>query len=235
MNAKEYRDLIGLMKKLNDLGLLDEFLEKAEQYWINVNVFSLAMKEREKGGTGVIGQIKADWPRLWPASLEEERTGAFDIFSSFWTRLDASKLIDKVMKEVLPDMGKSDEGMKDVRELKESIDTKTLMAMSEEERSVEILRRLGTVDIVKQFAILSKGDVEVQAIGGQMAPFIAKFVAILERKISTQTEELGDRADKFSIVAGISVVFLILALTGIFNPLGEIWNAQIPGAVNPLK
>eukprot|EP00439_Symbiodinium_sp_Y106_P071845 s2539_g13.t1 len=113
--------------------------------------------------------------------------------------LERSKLVDDVMSEVLPDLGK------DYNEKLESKDQQKLMKMSDDERRDEIMNRLGDSPIVAQYAGLSREDPEVKAIGSKMAPFVAKFVSILERKVSTQTESLGQTVD-FVVVGVIAVV-----------------------------
>ena len=121
------------------------------------------------------------------------------------------------MSEVLPDLGK------DYNEKLESKDQQKLMKMSDDERRDEIMNRLGDSPIVAQYAGLSREDPEVKAIGSKMAPFVAKFVSILERKVSTQTESLGQTVD-FVVVGVIAVVVLIgLSFAGIIKIPDPTW------------
>lgn len=219
IQAKEYRAFIELLSRLEREEYLDQFLEQAEDYWMNVNLMGWAIDEQKGGGKAVMASIKKDWPRIWPTGLDSDRLGAFDTFSNFWERLDASKLVDSVLKEVLPDSGKEyDEAMK-------SNDMQMLMNMTEAERSAEILGRMGRSDMIKQYIILSQNDIELQGIGPKMAPFVARFVSIMERKVASQTENLGKTADNALIVAGALVVLLIAGFTGV---LGSIWNFKLP-------
>lgn len=209
MQSKEYRELLSVLNSLNEQGLLDDFLTRAEKYWMDINIFQLAMEEQNSGGRGVVATIKKDWPRLWPPQMESNRMYAFDCFTSFWARLERSKLVDDVMKDVLPDLSKGyDEKLK-------SKDQQELMEMSDDERRDEIMNRLGSSPLVAQYGALSKEDAEVAAIGGKMAPFVAKFVSILERKVSTQTEALGKTVDYFIPVAGAVVLLIVLIAAGV--------------------
>lgn len=212
VNSKEYRTIIDLLAKLNDMGLLDEFLARAEDYWMNINVFQLALEEQQKGGRGVLMTIRKDWPRIWPENMDSDRMAAFDQFADFWKRLDASRLVDNVMKEVLPDMTK---GYQDYENLMQSDDQKKLMAMSDEERKMEIMSRLGRCEIVKQYAALSANDKEVQSIGPKMMPFVAKSVASLERKVATQVDQVGKSFDFGFVAIGVLLVVAVLIGTGL--------------------
>ncbi|CAE7345622.1 PHOT1 [Symbiodinium natans] len=217
IQSSEYRELLTLLKNVNDEGVLDDFLAKAETYWMDINIFQLAMEEQSGGGRGVVATVKRDWPKIWPPQLEGNRMYAFDCFAKFWGRLERSKLVDDVMSEVLPDLGK------DYSEKLESKDQQKLMQMSDDERRDEIMSRLGTSPIVAQYAALSKEDPEVKAIGSKMAPFVAKFVSILERKVSTQTESLGQTVDVV-VVGVIAVVVLIgLSFAGIIKIPDPTW------------
>ncbi|CAE6966050.1 rpsI, partial [Symbiodinium sp. KB8] len=198
IQSNEYRELLTLLKNVNDEGVLDDFLAKAETYWMDINIFQLAMEEQSGGGRGVVATVKKDWPKIWPPQLESNRMYAFDCFAKFWGRLERSKLVDDVMSEVLPDLGK------DYNEKLESKDQQKLMKLSDDERRDEIMNRLGGSPIVAQYAGLSREDPEVKAIGSKMAPFVAKFVSILERKVSTQTESLGQTVDV--VVVGVIAV-----------------------------
>merc|ERR1711920_5732 len=226
MGSSEYRELILLLSGLNEQGLLDGFLDKAGKYWGNMNIFRLAELERSKGGQGVMTTIRKDWPRIWPKELEEERFAAFDKFSRYWGRLERSKLVDDVMKEVLPDMEKgyeNPEASRDYRKLKD---------MTDEQRSDEILRRIGNNELVRQYVILSETDPEVSSIGSKMMPFIAGCVSSLERKVATETAEMAETLDQgLIVVAGVVVVLIALFATGIvpspFEILGAIWNFKI--------
>jgi len=217
LQSNEYRELLSVLNGLNEQGLLDEFLDKAEKYWMDINIFQLAMQEQDAGGKGVVATVKKDWPRIWPAQMEGNRMYAFECFTNFWTRLERSKLVEDIMKDVLPDMSK---GYSDKLESK---DQQLLMKLSDEERRDEIMNRLGSSPLVAQYGGLSKEDAEVKAIGGKMAPFIAKFVSILERKVSTQTEALGQTVD-YAVVAVIAVVLLIaLSFAGVIQIPDPTW------------
>ncbi|OLP95047.1 hypothetical protein AK812_SmicGene22875 [Symbiodinium microadriaticum] len=217
IQSNEYRELLTLLKNVNDEGVLDDFLAKAETYWMDINIFQLAMEEQSGGGRGVVATVKKDWPKIWPPQLESNRMYAFDCFAKFWGRLERSKLVDDVMSEVLPDLGK------DYNEKLESKDQQKLMKLSDDERRDEIMNRLGGSPIVAQYAGLSREDPEVKAIGSKMAPFVAKFVSILERKVSTQTESLGQTVDVV-VVGVIAVVVLIgLSFAGIIKIPDPTW------------
>lgn len=203
--AAEFRQMLDFCKKLDKQGNLDEFLQKAEDYWQGVNIFQLAMEEQKGGGRAVLRQIRKDWSRIWPEKLDEDRMIAFDTFSTFWKRLEASRLIDTVMKEVLPDMA---EGYK---KKSESGDQEMFLEMTPDQRRDEILGRLTTSQTVAQFMILTKDDADLKQLGSKLAPFVAKSVAILERKVSTQVESLGQVVDYGFFLVLALAVFGILA------------------------
>lgn len=211
LSATEYRQMVELLSNLERQGLLDSFLEKAEAYWAEIKIFQLALEEQQGGGRGVLRTVRRDWARIWPEELDAERLSAFDLFTAFWKRLDRSKLVETVMEGVLPDSGK------DYGDLMESADRQKLAAMTDDERREEILKRLGASEIVRQYAILSENDGEVQAIASKMTPFIAKFVAILERKLATETEALGKTIDYGLVAVGVVVVLAVLAATGVLK------------------
>lgn len=211
LGAQEYRQIVGLLSRVNEEGQLDDFLERAEAYWTDINVLKLATEEQKGGGRGVISTIRKDWPRIWPEALESERMVAFDTFTEFWKRLERSKVVDKVMKEVLPDAEKG------YRDAMESKDSQKLAAMTVDERREEILKRLGASDIVKQYGILSQSDTEVQSLAPKMGPFIARFIVILEQKLATQTEALGQTADYGVIAAGVLAVIILLNTFGVIK------------------
>lgn len=205
VSAAEFRQMLDFCKKLEKQGNLDEFLQKAEDYWQGVNIFQLAMEEQKGGGRAVLRQIRKDWSRIWPEKLDEDRMIAFDTFSTFWKRLEASRLIDTVMKEVLPDMA---EGYK---KKSESGDQEMFLEMTPDQRRDEILGRLTTSQTVAQFMILTKDDPDLKQLGSKLAPFVAKSVAILERKVSTQVESLGQVVDYGFFFVLALAVFGILA------------------------
>ena len=217
LQSNEYRELLSVLNGLNEQGLLDEFLDKAEKYWIDINIFQLAMQEQDAGGRGVVATIKKDWSKIWPPQMESNRMYAFECFTNFWTRLERSKLVEDIMKDVLPDMSK---GYSDKLESK---DQQKLMQMNDDERRDEIMNRLGSSPLVAQYGGLSKEDAEVKAIGGKMAPFIAKFVSILERKVSTQTEALGQTVDYAVVAVGAVVVLILLSIAGIIKIPDPTW------------
>ncbi|CAK0840630.1 unnamed protein product [Prorocentrum cordatum] len=226
MGSSEYREMIQLLSGLNEQGLLDGFLDKAGAYWGSMNIFRLAELERSKGGQGVMTTLRQDWPRIWPKELEEGRFAAFDKFQRYWGRLERSKLVDDVMKDVLPDMEKgydNPEASKDYKKLKD---------MTDEQRSDEILRRIGKNELVRQYVILSETDPEVSSIGSKMMPFIAGCVSALERKVATETAEMAETLDQGLIVAGgAALVLIVLFATGVIpSPieiLGAIWNFKV--------
>lgn len=226
MGSPEYREMIQLLSGLNEQGLLDGFLDKAGKYWGTMNIFRLAELERAKGGQGVMTTIRKDWPRIWPSELVDERFAAFDKFQRYWGRLERSKLVDDVMKDVLPDMEKgyeNPEASRDYRKMKD---------MTDEERSDEILRRIANNELVRQYVILSETDPEVSNIGSRMMPFIAGCVSSLERKVAQETAQMAETLDQGLVVAGgVVVVLIALFAAGIipspFEILGAIWNFKI--------
>lgn len=211
LEATEYRQLVDLLSRLESQGLLTSFLGKSEEYWAGVNLLNLAMEEQQGGGKAMMKTLRQDWNRIWPEQLEAERLPAFDLFSAFWKRLDQSRLMDTVMGEVLPDMKNG------YNDLMNSQDQKKLMEMSDEQRRDEILRRLGNSDIICQYAILSENDVELKTIGPKMAPFIARFVSLLERKVASQTAGLGILADASIFGGAILALLLILVFVGVLK------------------
>jgi len=203
--------MVDLLSRVNDEGQLDNFLERAEAYWTDINIFKLAMDEQQGGGRGVLQRIRKDWPRIWPEALEAERMVSFDAFTAFWQRLERSKVVDKVMKEVLPD------AEKDYEDTMASKDARKLASMTADERREEILKRMGASDIVKQYTILSQSDSEVQSVAPKMGPFIARSIVILEQKLSTQTEALGKTADYGLIAAGVLAAIILLNTFGVIK------------------
>merc|ERR1712113_1132158 len=109
------------------------------------------------------------------------------------------------MKDVLPDMEKgydNPEKSRDYRKLKD---------MTDEQRSDEILRRIGDNQLVRQYVILSETDPEVSSIGSKMMPFIAGCVSALERKVAKETAEMAETLDQ-GIIAVVGVVVVLIAL-----------------------
>lgn len=207
--SDEYRNMVSLLQRTQEQGALDSFLAKAETYWMEINIFQLALEEQQGGGRAIINTLRRDWGRIWPEELESERMDAFATMTSFWGRLDRSKIMDKVMAEILPDSTKA------YNELVDSKDQKKLAAMTDDERRTEIMSRLGKSELVQQFAILSQNDPEIQSISSKMTPFVAKMVATLERKVAAQTENLGKTVDTGLIVAAVVVLLIILLATGV--------------------
>jgi len=211
LGSQEYRQIVDLLSRVNEEGQLDNLLERAEAYWGDINIFKLAMDEQQGGGRGVLQTIRKDWPRIWPEELEEQRMTSFDTFTAFWKRLERSKVVDKVMKEVLPD------AEKDYSDTMASKDRQQLADMTADERREVILKRMGKSDIVKQYGILSKSDTEVKSLAPKMGPFIARFVVILEQKLATQTEALGKTVDYGLIAAGVIAAIILLNTFGIIK------------------
>jgi len=226
MGSAEYREMVQLLGRLNGDGQLDEFLNKAQSYWGSMNIFRLAELERSQGGSGVIATIRKDWPRIWPSGRDTERFSAFEQFSRFWGRLERSKLVDDVMKEVLPDMETG------YQTPEKSRDFKKMKSMTEQERSEEVLKRIANAEIVRQYIGLSNTDSEVKSIGGKMMPFLAGCVSALERKVAAETTEMGEKLDTGLAVAAAVVVLLIgLFAAGVIpSPLEivtNIWNFKV--------
>ncbi|CAE8609697.1 unnamed protein product [Polarella glacialis] len=177
-------------------------------YWGDINLFNLAMQEQEGGSRAIMKTLKKEWSRIWPEELDEERLPAFDLFQSFWKRVDQSRLLDTVMNEVLPDMKKG------YTDLMNSGDQQKLSTMNDDERREEILYRMGKCDLVRQYIILSENDPELGSISDKMGPFVARFISQLERKVATQTSTLGWVADG-GVAAACVLAFLgILLLVG---------------------
>jgi len=82
--------------------------------------------------------------------------------------------------------------------------------MEDAERREEIMKRLGQANIVKQYITLCANDKEVQLIAPKVAPFMAQFMSVLERKAASQTVGAGKLTD--AIVVGVSA----LAIFGVF-------------------
>lgn len=211
LGSQEYRQMVDLLSRVKDEGQLDDFLERAEAYWSDINILQLASAEQSGGGRGVLQTIKKDWPRIWPEALEAERMVSFDTFTAFWGRLERSKVVEKVMKEVLPD------AEKDYEDTMASKDGRELASMTVDERREEILKRMGASDIVKQYTILSQSDAEVQSVAPKMGPFIARAIVILETKLATQTEALGKTADYGVIAVGVFAAIILLNTFGVIK------------------
>jgi len=208
LGATEYRQMVDLLARVESKGLLAPFLQKAEDYWGDINLFNLAMQEQEGGSRAIMKTLKKEWSRIWPEELDEERLPAFDLFQSFWKRVDQSRLLDTVMNEVLPDMKKG------YTDLMNSGDQQKLSTMNDDERREEILYRMGKCDLVRQYIILSENDPELGSISDKMGPFVARFISQLERKVATQTSTLGWVADG-GVAAACVLAFLgILVLVG---------------------
>lgn len=216
VNSKEYRKLVEILKKLEDAGQLEVFLKNAEDYWNNLNVFNLVAEEQQSGGRGIIRTVRREWPRIWPERMEEMRMDAFEIFTAFWLKLGQSKIMDTIIGDVLPGLRQGYD------EMMSSTDQQALMSLTDEQRSEEILSRLGKSEVIAQYGVLSKGDPEVKALAPKMGPAMARLVVMFERKLATQTESLGNLSD-FAVVAGVIVfVVIILSLTGFLkNPFAE--------------
>jgi len=211
LEATEYRSIIVLLSDLKKEGYLGDFLGNADTFWKSINIFQLAVQESQGGGRGVLGTVKQDWSKIWPLALDSQRLAAFTTFSAFWTRLDRSKIIEDLMNDVLPDLEK---GYKDKLESK---DQQKLIQMSGDERRDEIIKRLGNCELVKQYVLLSQSDEEVKSIGGEMGPFIANFISSLERKVSLETDKLGQTVD-YAVIGGVVLVIIIaLAAAGVIK------------------
>jgi len=216
LQSSEYRSVVELMIRLNEEGVLKEFLQKAEAYWQEVNIFDLALKEKQGGGREILNAVRSQWPRIWPEKLPNIRMEAFDRFSKFWTRLGSSRVLDDVLGEVLPDMRKGYSGnMK-------SKDRDRLSEMTDKQRREEIFKRLSESVLLRQFSVLSKSDDEVKTISPTVGPTLARMVVITERKLADQTAELGSVVNSGVLAVGVLVVLLILVGFGIIpNPLGQ--------------
>lgn len=202
IEAKEYRDMIDLLGRLENQGYLDAFLDKAEEYWAQINLFELAKEEQEGGGRQIMRKLKKEWTRIWPDQLDAERLTAFDLFSTFWKRIDQSKLIDMIMNEILPDLQKGYENTA------QSADQRLLSSMTDEQRHDEIFRRLGKSELIGQYAALCKEDPEVRKVAPKVGPWIARFISMLEWKVANQSSVLGTMAN--FVVVGVSVVLMLL-------------------------
>eukprot|EP00929_Paragymnodinium_shiwhaense_P115271 TRINITY_DN84010_c0_g1_i1.p1 TRINITY_DN84010_c0_g1~~TRINITY_DN84010_c0_g1_i1.p1 ORF type:complete len:359 (+),score=92.05 TRINITY_DN84010_c0_g1_i1:82-1158(+) len=204
LESKEYKDVVSLLTKLQNAGLLQDFVKKLEDYIASLNMFELAVQEREQGGRGITKTIRADWGKVWPPTMEGDRMAAFEICASVFARLDRSKLLEMVMQSIFPDLGKGDDAMRESKSQQE------LMEMTTEERQKEILRRMGSSDIVNQYVALSADDDDVKAISKTMTPAIARAVLTFEAKLRAQTEQAGQNLDK--VVAGAIAVVILIAL-----------------------
>lgn len=217
LQATEYRQLVEVLNRLEDEGMLDNFLQRADEYWASANLLELADLERSGGIRQVMNKFKTDWGRIWPEEMDSDRLRAFEVFSSFWSRLERGKLVGDVMKDVLPDAEKAYSDKLD------SKDQQKLMAMTDDERRDEIMNRMGESEIIAQFAILSKEDREVKKISAKMVPFIARFISTLERKVSQQTESLGKTADLVAAGAAVVALLVILSATGVIKLPDPTW------------
>jgi len=229
LGAGEYREMTQLLGRLEAQGLLRRFLDRAEEYWGDLDLLQIAQLEQKGGGKMVIQKVRKDWPRIWPEDLEEERLDAFEVVSRFLLRLDRSKVIDLVMNEVLPDIDRGGSSAK------KSADSERLQEMTSEERRVEFMQRLGDAKIVQQYIGLSKDDKDVATIGGKMMPFLVKCISLLEYKVSAGMEEMGEKADQATnTLVAVSVLALVIAsqtqevpsLDSILNPLPPVERSQ---------
>jgi len=217
LQATEYRQLVEVLNRLEDEGLLGNFLERADKYWTDANILELADLERSGGIRQVMNKFRKDWSRIWPEEMDSDRLRGFEVFSSFWSRLERGKLVADVMNDVLPDMEKA------YSDKLESKDQQKLMSMTDDERREVIMERMGGSEIIAQFAILSKEDREVKKISAKMVPFIARFISTLERKVSQQTESLGKTADLVTAGAAALALLVILSVTGVIKLPDPTW------------
>jgi len=225
VQSSEYRSVVELMLRLSEEGCLEEFLQKAEGYWNEVNIFDLALKEKQGGGREILNAVRSQWPRVWPEKLSNIRMEAFDRFSKFWTRLGSSRVLDDVLSEVLPDMRKG------YNDMMKSKDRDKLSSMSDKQRREEIFKRLSESVLLRQFSVLSKSDDEVKRIAPVVGPTLARMIVITERKLADQTAELGSVINSGVLAGGVVIVLLILVGFGIIpNPLAQEDVPSVGGA-----
>mmetsp|Transcript_79360 Transcript_79360/g.184156 ORF Transcript_79360/g.184156 Transcript_79360/m.184156 type:complete len:347 (+) Transcript_79360:55-1095(+) len=211
LGVAEYGQVLDLLVKLKNEGLLVTFLEKAAAYWASFDVYGLAAAEKD-GGSGVANTVREDWERLWPGDSSRE---AFAQFSNLWRRLEQSRLFDDVMKDVLPDLRTSSDATA-------SADQERLGSLDDDELRDEMLLRLQSSELVGQYAKLSKDDDRVQAIASDLVPFVGSVVAALERKTALQTSTLGSLADLGVLAAITASLLAVLVFVGVVKlPNGE--------------
>lgn len=201
VNSPEYQEVLELLETLQDRKLLDGFLEKLEDYMVNLDVFELALQET-KGG-GVMRKIKQDWPRIFPKNTEF-RLESFEAFARLWVRIGRSKCLDDLMQKVLPTVGG------DYRDMMDNEDQKKLMDMSAEERETEIIFRLASSPMVTQLGVLTSENKVAAKVAPAVAPVLQRLVIGMERKMAEQTEKLGSNLDIAAAVGGVVVLLLIL-------------------------
>jgi len=172
-------------------------------------------EEQEGEGRGVANTIRRDWGKVWPGALEAEGKEAFLVFSGFWKRMEQSRLFAEVMKDVLPDVG---EGLS----AGASADQQRLGSMEEEDRQDELMFRLQSTKLVKEYVQMSKDDEQVQALAADMLPFIGFLISDFERKCATQKETLGFLADFGVTAIFVAAMVVVLSFAGIVKlPLGD--------------
>lgn len=207
VGTDEYRRVLELLVKLKSEGLLASFLGSAERYWADLDIFGVAKAEQAGSGRGVANTVRRDWEKVWPKALEKDQNNAFLVFSSFWKRLEQSRLFDDVMQDVLPDMKSLSAAA--------SRDAQSLANMDDEELRDEMLDRLQGSKLVAEYIKLCEGEEDVQRLAPDMVPFIAAVVAGLERKSAMQTEDLGLSTDTGVIFAAVAATLLVLSFVGV--------------------
>lgn len=207
VESREYREMLKLLRQLQDAELLDEFLDNLEAYWGRINLFQLGAADKAAGGKGVVRIVRRDWAKLWPRTLDDSRIQAFETVAAFVGKLGASKVMDQAMATVMPSYGTyygDADGLAD--------DDK-LLGMPERKRKDEILRRIAITPIMKEFVFLSKDDENAVSLAPQVTPFLLKFLVSLQEKVVTQSEPPGPLGD-FGAPALLLVALIVIAAGG---------------------
>jgi hypothetical protein len=231
VRSSAYREFLQVLNKLNDIDKLDRFLDKALESFKTMNIFDLMELERREGGPGILGAIRKAWPNIWPENLEEESIDSYGKFSRLWRRLESTKLVDDLMEDILPGIGKPGQPLPGLPGGDAQPE-----GLTDEKRNEMILDRIGDNELVRQYIAYSRGDPDLKNIGIKMMPFMAGCVATIERKMTLETallEQTLSRAGIFLAVFAVAVV--ILSGTGILPTLQDIWNYNWLPGVNANK
>jgi len=195
----EYTSFVELLKQLNDERQLEGFLQKLEDYWSKVDVMQWNNLNKERGGK-LAALIKQDWPSLWPGSLAEESDRAFDVMARFYQRLDASRVFDLIMEDLMP----PDDDIFD------------LALMKAEKRQRWMLDRLDRSRVISQIQQLTEDDgIELARVGFVVRPFVAEVAYSLKEK--------GENVNAQALppwVAALFLAVLLIILVAYVNFLG---------------
>eukprot|EP00440_Ansanella_granifera_P038972 gb/GFBE01042281.1/.p1 GENE.gb/GFBE01042281.1/~~gb/GFBE01042281.1/.p1 ORF type:complete len:380 (+),score=55.29 gb/GFBE01042281.1/:1-1140(+) len=220
VEAEEYRLVVDLMADLQDQNLLVEVLSRAEAYWDSLDIKVITQKERKLGGRAIMKALRKDWPRIFPPELEpllEYRgvTNSFELFTTFWRRVEQSEVLDNLIDKVLPE---------------EILDGQALDAMSTERRLDEIARRINTTSLANQYRILAENDTAVADLSPQVLPFLARALSALDNKIFAESGrvDLGKFADDAVGAAVVLSFILVLQIGGAIDIKLPSFDDELP-------